>query len=174
MPRRRARLFFADPAGYPCEQQEVVQMSRKLFASAAALAFLSSLSLAAEYGTAEEARAMLDRVIEAVKADETGALAKFNKGEDNFRDRELYPFCAGADGIVTAHEDASQLGKQIRDTKDVEGKAFGELIMAAGEEGKINEVSYKWPRPGSQDPVPKTSLVTKIGDQTCGVGYYVQ
>jgi hypothetical protein len=63
---------------------------------------------------------------------------------------------------------------QIRDIRDVNGKPIGELIMQAGVEGKVNEVTYKWPRPGSEEPVAKTSLVTRIGDQTCGVGCYAQ
>lgn len=29
-----------------------------------------------------------------------------------------------------------------------------------------------WPRPGSTDPVPKVSFVTKVDDQVCTVGYY--
>ena len=82
--------------------------------------------------------------------------------------RDLYPFCSGADGIITVS--LTEIGKRIRDLKDVDGKAFGEEIFKAGEEGKVNEVTYKWPRPGSQEPVEKVSFVTKIGDQTCGVG----
>ena len=98
------------------------------------------------------------------------ALAKFNAGDAEFRDRDLYPFCAGPDGIVTAS--LTEIGKQIRDLKDVDGKAFGEEILKAGEPGKIAEVTYKWPKPGTQEPLPKVSYITKIGDQTCGVGYY--
>jgi hypothetical protein len=32
--------------------------------------------------------------------------------------------------------------------------------------------SYNFPKPGSNDPVPKESFVTQVGDQGCGVGYY--
>jgi hypothetical protein len=39
-------------------------------------------------------------------------------------------------------------------------------------EGKISEVTYWWPRPGSDKPLEKTSFYTKAGDQICGVGYY--
>ena len=44
-------------------------------------------------GTAQEARAMLDKAVAAVKADQAVALAMFNKGEGGFKDRDLYPFC---------------------------------------------------------------------------------
>jgi hypothetical protein len=49
---------------------------------------------AAHYGTPEEAKAMLDRAIAAVKADKTKALDLFNKGEGGFKNRDLYVFCA--------------------------------------------------------------------------------
>jgi hypothetical protein len=147
------------------------QIILRAFAVVAALLISGSVS-AAEYGTAEEAKAMLDRVIAAVKADAAGALAKFNAGDPEFRDRDLYPFCIGADGRTTAHIDPAQIGQLIRDLKDVDGKVFGEEILKTAEEGKVNEVTYKLPRPGTQEPLPKVTFVTKIGDQTCGVGYY--
>ena len=65
-------------------------MFRKLLTGAAIMAFLSLPSVAAEYGTPEEARAMLDRVVEAIKADKSAALDKINKGDASFRDRDLY------------------------------------------------------------------------------------
>jgi len=34
-------------------------------------------------------------------------------------------------------------------------------------------LTYMWPRPGAdKTPVPKVSLVTKVGDLICFVGYY--
>jgi signal transduction histidine kinase len=137
----------------------------------AALALLFSAgAYAAEYATAEEARAMLERVISAVQADPAGALAKFNSGEEGFKDRDLYPFCIGPDGVMSAHP--TLLGKHISEIKDVDGKMVAEEMVKVAEEGKIAEVEYKWPRPDSTEPLPKVSYVTKIGDQVCGVGYY--
>ena len=144
--------------------------TRVVFAAAAMLFAVGAF--AAEFGTPDEAKAMLDRVIVAMKADPTATLAKINAGDAEFRDRDLYPFCIGADGIVTGHPDPSQPGTNTRERKDVDGKAFGEEIMNVGEEGKIAEVVYKWPRLGTQEPVPKVSLVSKVRDQICGVGYY--
>ena len=59
---------------------------------------------AGEYGSKEDARAMLQRAVAAVKENKAEALAKFNKGEGGFKDRDLYVFCANAsDGVLTAH-----------------------------------------------------------------------
>jgi signal transduction histidine kinase len=127
-------------------------------------------AFAAEYGTRDEARAMLDRVVAEVKADSVAALAKFNAGAEGFKDRDLYPFCIGPDNTTSAHP--TLLGTPASEIKDVEGKLMVEEMLKVAEEGKISEVEYKWPRPGSDEPLPKVSFVTRIGDQVCGVGYY--
>ena len=127
---------------------------------------------AAEYGTADEAKAMLERAVAAVKEDKAKALDMFNKGEGGFKDRDLYVFCANAsDGILTAHP-YGQKGKLLQDIEGKHGAAFGKEIMQEATEGTIKEVTYWWQRPGSDKPLQKTAFYTKVGDQICGVGYY--
>jgi signal transduction histidine kinase len=125
---------------------------------------------AAEFGSAEEAKAMLEKVVSAVKADKAKALETFTKGEGGFKDRDLYPGCGDTSGNFSAHP--SLVGKSLKDLKDKAGKALGAEMYAVANEGKISEVSYMWPRPGTTDPVQKVSFVTKVGDQVCYVGYY--
>jgi hypothetical protein len=55
---------------------------------------------------------------------------------------------------------------------DKAGKAFGKELCAVATEGKFNEVSYMFPRPGETEPTAKVSFVTKVGDLGCAVGYY--
>ncbi len=124
-----------------------------------------------QFGTAAEAKAMIEKAVAELKADETKALAKFNAGSDGFKDRDLYVFCFDASsGEFTAHP--TLMGKNIRELKDKSGTAFGEQIFNAAKEGAINTVDYMFPRPGGTDPVPKQSYVTRVGKQGCGVGYY--
>jgi len=130
----------------------------------------AATAFAAEFGTAPEAKAMLEKAVAAIKADKPGALAKFAKGEGGFKDRDLYPFCGGPDGNFTAHPTLA--GKSLKGLKDKAGKALGEEIYKVAQEGKISEVIYMWPRPGSDKPVQKVTFVTKAGDQVCAVGYY--
>jgi signal transduction histidine kinase len=150
-------------------------MLRKFLISAAALSALAlstSVFAQAQFGTAAEAKAMLEKAVASIKADKAKALADMQKGEGGFKDRDLYAFCANAsDGAFTAHP--ALMGKNIRDIKDKNGKALGEEMMKVAAEGKMEEVSYMWPRPGADTtPVAKVSFVTKAGDQVCGVGYY--
>jgi hypothetical protein len=120
---------------------------------------------AAQYGTAEEAKAMLIRAIAAVEHDKANALDRFNKGDGGFNDRDLYVLCANAsDGIITAHP--TRRGGQLKDFP------LGQQVMRTATAGKVSEVTYWWPRPGSPKPLEKHTFYTKVGDQICGVGYY--
>lgn len=133
---------------------------------------LCMATLANAQGTAPEAKAMLQKAVAAVTADKAKALAMFDKGEGGFKDRDLYPFCFQlADGINVAGPQSVR-GKDVRTLKDPTGKAFGEELYKGAQDGKINEVSYSFPKPGETTPVAKVSFVTKAGDLGCGVGYY--
>lgn len=131
---------------------------------------LGTAMAADEYGTPAEAKAMLEKAVAAVKQDETKALAMFTSGEGGFKEKDLYPFCAGPDGNFTAHP--KLVGKSLADLEDKTGKNFGEEIIEEAEEGEISEVTYMWPRPGSDEPVEKVAYVTKVNEQVCAVGYY--
>jgi signal transduction histidine kinase len=138
-------------------------------------AFASSASVLAqtEFGTAEEARALLDRAVTSMEADPANTIAQINKGDGRFKDRDLYVFCY-ADGKVVAHgNDATRVGLLTKDLKDATGKFYGEEMLRVAEEGKVAEVSYMFPRPGADTtPGPKVALVTKVTDHVCAVGYY--
>jgi Single Cache domain 2 len=162
--------------------QSMVRCTVRTFmvgAMSAAAFTLSVAAFAQQGGTAQEARAMLDKAVAALKADKTKTLDLINKGEGGFLDRDIYPFCFNlSDGkiLAVASNNAKQfLGTDIRALKDSTGKVYGPELHAAGEkpEGQITEVSYMFPRPGANTtPVPKVSVVTRAGDLGCGVGYY--
>jgi hypothetical protein len=143
-----------------------------LASTVALVVFSAAPAPAAQYGTAEEAKAMLNKAVAAVKEDKTKALDMFNTGEGGFKDRDLYVFCANAsDGILTAHPYGNK-GKQLREILGKKGYPLGQEIMQNATEGTIKEVTYWWPRPGSDKPLEKRTFYTKAGDQICGVGYY--
>ena len=125
----------------------------------------------AQFGSEQEARAMLEKAVATLKADKAKALETFNKGEAGFKDRDLYVFCANAsDGVLTAHPYLK--GEHLQDIVGKKGYPLGKEIMEKATEGKILEVSYWWPRPGTDTPLEKHTFYTKVGDQNCGVGFY--
>src|SRR3974377_2324081 len=115
-------------------------MFRTLMIGAVSALTLSATAFAQEGGTPEAARAMLDKAVAAVKADQVVAIAMFLKGEGGFLDRDLYSFCFRiADGKTLASPKAVPAGTDVKTLKDANGSAYGEAIYAAGQkpEGEI-------------------------------------
>jgi hypothetical protein len=153
-------------------------MNRTLFIAAlAALALLSGASSAQQSGTAAEARAMFDRAVAALKTEfKATALSEFNdKNNKQYHDRDLYVFCLNmSDGKITASANQALIGTDIRTIK-AKDDSFGQRIydaMKGTPEQGVATVDYNFPKPGTTEPLPKQSFVTRVGDQGCGVGFY--
>jgi signal transduction histidine kinase len=149
-------------------------MVRSFVAAALALllAFAGS-AFAQSSGSAADAKALIEKAVAAVNADEKKAIEDFNDPNGGFRDRDLYVFCAAAPTYnFTAHPKAELRGTPLAALVDKKGKKLGEEIISVAAEGKIGEVDYMFPRPGGTEPVEKVTFVTKAGNEICGVGYY--
>jgi signal transduction histidine kinase len=141
--------------------------------AAIVLATAANLAIAADakFGTEAEARAMLEKAVTAVKENKEKALEKFNKGEGGFKDRDLYVYCANAsDGVLVAHPYLK--GEHLQEIKGKKGYPVGKEIMENAVEGEIKQVTYWWPRPGTDTPLEKTSFYTQVAGLDCGVGFY--
>ena len=154
-------------------------MNRRILTLALMASVLVSIgvfAIAQTSGTAAEAKAMFDRAIAALKANEAAALAAFNdKNNKDYHDRDLYVFCYNmTDGKFTAHANPALMGTDVRALKvgdDSLGQRIFDTIKNAAE-GAVSTVDYKFPKPGTTEPVAKQSYVTRIGNEGCGVGYY--
>lgn len=129
-----------------------------------------------QLGTVEQARAMLDRAISALKANEATALSEFNDPNNKeFHERDLYLFCYDlSDGNITAYESPALLNIDVRTLAlkdDPIGKRAYEALQNAPE-GSMITIDYKLPKPGTTEPAQKQTLQTRIGNQGCGVTYY--
>jgi cytochrome c len=130
-------------------------------------------ALAQNFGTAEEARAMLDRAVAALKIDEAKALRELNDADNKeFHDRDLYVSCFNiADGKFTAAPSA-MLGTDIR-TFNVGDDPIGQKAFDAVQgtpEGNVVTMDFDFPKAGK--PAVKQSLESRVGTQGCGVSYY--
>jgi hypothetical protein len=155
-------------------------MSRRSFASAfAALALLwSGASFGAEpFATEGDAKAMLDRAMAALKANEAAALKQFNDEKNKqFRDRDLYVYCFNiADGKFTAFQNDMMIGVDIRELKlppdDPIGKRAYDAVHDAPE-GNVVTIEYSFPKPGTKAAAIKQTLEARVGNQACGVTYF--
>jgi len=142
--------------------------------AAVALSIGASTALVAEFGTAAEAKALLERAVTARKASSADADVKFSESDGEFRDRDLHVYCFDSTtGEFTAHVDSSLLGTDIRTIKEKDGSPLGQKIFdAAQKERTISTVRFKFPKPGGTEPVPKETYVTRVGHESCGVSYY--
>jgi hypothetical protein len=150
-------------------------MLRNLFvgALAGAAMAISTTAFAQGVGTAAEAKAMLEKAVAELKSNEAAALAKFNKADGGFRDRDLYVYCfEKATGKFTAHVNSALMGTDVRALKEKDGAPLGQKVFDAAKDGTISTISYNFPKPGGTDPVAKEAFVTQVGNQGCGVGYY--
>jgi len=151
-------------------------MVRALAAIAMIVAMTFTLSASAtEYGTKDEAVAMVKRVEDMFAKD--GADATFKAVSDTsvaaFHDRDLYPFVYDMKGNCLAHGARPALiGKNLFDLKDQDGKyLIHEMVDIANGAGS-GWVSYKWPNPLTDKIEDKASYVEKMGDYFVGVGVY--
>jgi hypothetical protein len=131
---------------------------------------------AQQFGTAEQAKAMLDRAVSALKSNESAALSEFNDPNNKqFHDRDLYVFCYKlSDGKITAYESPALLNIDIR-TLALKDDQIGQRAFEAVQnsaEGSVITFDYNFPKPGTTEPVPKQTLEARIGNQGCGVTYY--
>jgi hypothetical protein len=130
-------------------------------------------AIAQSFGSAEEARAMLDRAVAALKSDDAKALREFNDADNKeFHDRDLYVSCFNiADGVFTAAPSA-MVGMDIRSFKvgdDPIGQRAFDTVQDTPE-GSIVAMDFNLPKAGK--PAVKQSLETRVGKQGCAVSFY--
>jgi signal transduction histidine kinase len=136
---------------------------------------LADLARASEFGTREEAVAMVKRVQEKFRKD--GPEATFKAITDpstgEFHDRDLYPFVYDLTGLNVAHGARPALvGKNLVSLRDQDGKhLIRDMITVATTSGS-GWIDYKWPNPITNKIEDKSSYVEKLGDYFVGVGIY--
>ena len=138
------------------------------------LAFASPAS-AAEFGSKDEAVAMVKRVQDMFAKD--GAEATFKAVSDKsvaaFHDRDLYPFIYDLTGVCVAHGARPALvGKNLISLKDQNGIYLIQEMISLAKGPGSGWVDYKWPNPITNKIEDKSSYVEKMGNYFVGVGVY--
>jgi uncharacterized protein len=130
---------------------------------------------AAEFGTRDEAVAMLKRVQEKFKKDgpEAAFRAINNKGP-GFADRDLYPFVTELTGLCVANGVTPAVrGKNIIDLKDQDGKfIIQEFVRIATSPPEHGWIDYRWLNPVTNTIEDKSAYIARMGNYFVGVGVY--
>jgi cytochrome c len=155
--------------------REIMQI--RAFLVFAALIAIASPAPAAEFGSKDEAVAMVKRVQAEFKKSGPDATFKAvsDKAVPDFHDRDLYPFIYNMEGVCVAHgARAALIGKLLIDLKDQDGKFLIREMVAMSKGPGSGWIDYKWPNPLTNKIEDKSSYVEKMGDYFVGVGIYKQ
>jgi len=79
------------------------------------------------------------------------------------------------DTRMVMHPNAKLVGKVMSGTRDPDGKLFFDEMVAVAKRDGAGLVYYRWPKPGSDEPVPKVSYVALFEPWgwTVGSGIYI-
>ena len=130
---------------------------------------------AGEFGTKEEAQALVEKAVAFWTANGRDmAIAAFNDRLGQFVDRDLYIVAATlADGVRIAHGfNAKMIGKSLNDFKDIEGKPYGLEIIEMAKTTGVGWVDYKFTNPVTKRVMDKTSYLKKVDDVVIFAGAY--
>jgi cytochrome c len=146
------------------------------FALAVLIVAASAGVHAQEFGTRDEAKAMVDAAVEHVK--KVGPEQAFkdftDKSNKNWQRKDLYVFAYNMEGVNVGHGANDKLiGKNLIELKDPNGKPLIQELRAAAQKGG-GWVEYDWPHPQTKKIESKVSFVRKTTnfDGFVGVGVY--
>lgn len=138
------------------------------------MVFLGMNASAAERGTADEAIAMVKKVVTFMKSNGTEkTFAEVNNPSGQFVKGDLYVFIHDLDGKCVAHGgNAKLIGKNLLDLKDASGfQMVRGFIDVANAKGK-GWVDYKWPNKTTKEVENKSTYLEKVDNLIISVGIY--
>ena len=128
----------------------------------------------AQFGTRDEAVAMLKRVQEKFRRD--GAKATFDAITAQsmaFRDRDLYVYLMDFNCVIQAHAARKELvGKSLWDFKDQDGRYPARMTVDVAKTKGNGWIDYRWTNPKTNLVEAKSTYVERVGDYAAGVGVY--
>lgn len=139
-----------------------------------AFVLLSGTAFAMEYGSPDEAKALVAKAAEFYKANgKDKLLAEINSSQGAFISHDLYVVAYALDGTRLAHPyNKDFIGKSVADAVDPDGKHYGQEELTLIKTKGSGWVDYKYPDPVTKKPVEKSFYVYKVDDQIflgCGV-----
>jgi uncharacterized protein len=131
---------------------------------------------AAEFGSREEAVAMVQRVQEKFKKDGPEATFKaINSMAPGFIDRDLFPYVHKIDGteLVACGPILAIRGKNLHDMKDQDGKFTTQDFMRIATTPPYHGWSdYRFLNPKTNTVDEKSAWIERMGEYLVGVGIY--
>lgn len=135
---------------------------------------VATAALAADRGTAFEAKAMLMKAVAHYKSvGRKRALADFTAGKPPFRNHDLYVLCIDRQFLVSANgafPDDVYVTANVLKTPD--GQGIGTSAWASTQTTGEGTVRYRWVNPSTHQMEWKLAFFARVGEDVCGVGVY--
>jgi cytochrome c len=148
---------------------------RKVTIAVMALLAGTTLALAAApHATKDEAVAMVNKAVAAIKAEGVDkAYAEISTKGGKFSHLDLYIVVYGLDGKVLAHGANQKLiGKQMIDAQDVDGKYYIRERVAMAQKQPSFWQDYKFVNPVTKKIEPKTMYCRRLDETLVCAGVY--
>lgn len=131
-------------------------------------------ALAAEPPGADDAKAMVKKAAEFVKANgKEKAFVAFNDPKGQFVQGSLYLFVTDLNGKVLAHgQTKKMIGVDLQEIKDVDGKQFIKEELNIVKTKGSGWVDLKMNNPASGKIEQKSTYVERVDELMIGCGYY--
>jgi signal transduction histidine kinase len=146
---------------------------KKMFSLFILIGSLASQIHAAEFGTPEEAVAMVKKAVAYAKRQgREKALEEINNPKGRFVDRDLYVTAHDLNGKVLANPLIPRMvGKNAADLKDVDGKAFVKERLDMLRTSDSGWIDFKWPNSVTSQVEKRSTYFEKADDLvfTCGI-----
>jgi len=123
----------------------------------------ASAAFAKSYTPAKNTHADIKKYVAAAAAHiaKHGADCATLESKD-WRSGDYYIFVLDPDEKTMCHPTASIVGKPSHEIVDANGRHVGDEIVAASKKKGGGWVDYQWPRPGTDNPVPKSTYATRV------------
>jgi cytochrome c len=133
-----------------------------------------NVATAAEFGTKDEAVAMVKKAVVFIKDQGPDkAYSEISNKSGPFIDRDLYVVVYGLDGKVLAHGANSKLiGKDLLDAQDVDGKPYVKERVELARAQPTFWQDYKFANPVSKKVEPKQMYCERVGETAVCSGIY--
>lgn len=124
--------------------------------------------------TAEQAKAFLNRAVEAIEREPEASLQAINSLSPRFNEDDLYLFVIDLrDGRYVAHGyNRRLLGVEFATIKDPDGKPVGAPILEMMKGLSEGGYGYRWRNPATGKVEDKYALLRKSGHLLVATGYY--
>jgi signal transduction histidine kinase len=133
----------------------------------------TSVGFAYAASSTDEAKVMVEKAAAYVLANgKEKALKEFSNPSGQFVKGELYVFAWDMNGTNIAHINPKQVGINVLQLPDVDGKYFRKEGMELVKKNGIAWVDYKFKNPTTNKVEQKTTYLKKVNDIVLGCGAY--